>query len=80
MPASVACGMAGRKPHKPSATHHGVAGGRICLPERTWSKGHQLLVWHGRRTCFARSPDCERCVVSALCPKRGVRTKAPAPA
>ena len=43
------------------------------LPPETWMKGHQLLVWHGRRTCFARNPDCERCVVAALCPKVGVK-------
>jgi endonuclease III len=42
------------------------------LPPETWAKGHQLLVWHGRRTCFARKPACERCVVAALCPKVGV--------
>jgi endonuclease-3 len=42
------------------------------IPEDRWSKGHQLLVWHGRRTCFARKPDCEHCVVTALCPKKGV--------
>lgn len=43
------------------------------LPPERWAKGHQLLIWHGRRTCFARSPACERCVVNALCPKIGVR-------
>lgn len=42
------------------------------LPEAMWSKGHQLLVWHGRRTCFARNPACDRCVVNVLCPKKGV--------
>lgn len=43
------------------------------IPQPLWEKGHQLLVWHGRRTCFALKPACERCVVSALCPKRGVK-------
>jgi endonuclease-3 len=42
------------------------------LPAATWAQGHQLLVWHGRRTCFARKPACDRCVVAALCPKVGV--------
>ncbi|WP_224241777.1 endonuclease III [Hyalangium gracile] len=46
----------------------------VVAPER-WFQGHQLLVWHGRRTCFARSPACARCVVADLCPKRGVRVK-----
>ena len=42
------------------------------IPQRWWNKGHQLLVWHGRRTCFARKPMCDRCVVRDLCPKVGV--------
>jgi endonuclease-3 len=43
------------------------------LPSHLWAKAHQLLIWHGRRTCFARNPACERCVVNALCPKIGVK-------
>jgi len=42
------------------------------LPEERWSHGHQLFVWHGRRTCIARAPACSRCAVEELCPKRGV--------
>jgi endonuclease-3 len=45
---------------------------RKLVPEPWWFKGHQLLIWHGRRTCFARQPACSRCVVRALCPRRGV--------
>ncbi|MFY0573687.1 endonuclease III [Cystobacter fuscus] len=45
---------------------------QALLPSERWMKGHQLLVWHGRRTCFARSPACERCPVAELCPKKGV--------
>ena len=45
---------------------------RALLPEARWAKGHQLLVWHGRRICSARAPACSRCAVEALCPKRGV--------
>ena len=49
---------------------------QALFPPARWSQGHQLLIWHGRRTCFARSPACERCVVAKLCPKIGVvRTK-----
>jgi endonuclease-3 len=43
------------------------------VPEARWGRGHQLLVWHGRRTCAARAPACSRCPVADLCPKRGVR-------
>jgi endonuclease-3 len=42
------------------------------FPEERWGRGHQLLVWHGRRTCAARAPACSRCVLDDLCPKRGV--------
>jgi endonuclease-3 len=42
------------------------------LPEERWAHGHQLFVWHGRRTCLARAPACSRCVLDDLCPKRGV--------
>jgi endonuclease III len=43
------------------------------LPERLWGRAHQLLIWHGRRTCEARRPHCSRCVVLELCPRRGVK-------
>jgi endonuclease-3 len=42
------------------------------VPEDRWAHGHQLLVWHGRRTCAALRPACSRCPVEELCPKRGV--------
>jgi endonuclease-3 len=42
------------------------------FPEERWGTGHQLLVWHGRRTCDARRPACSRCPVAELCPRRGV--------
>ena len=45
---------------------------QALLPSDLWAKAHQLLIWHGRRTCFARSPACERCVVTDLCPRIGV--------
>jgi len=43
------------------------------LPERLWGRAHQLLIWHGRRTCEARRPHCSRCVLLDLCPRRGVK-------
>ncbi len=42
------------------------------VPQELWFKGHQLLIWHGRRCCDALRPECHRCVVADLCPKRGV--------
>lgn len=46
------------------------------LPEAVWFQGHQLLVWHGRRCCHARGPECHRCVVRQWCPQNGVPVKA----
>ncbi len=43
------------------------------LPENLWGRAHQLLIWHGRRTCEARKPHCSRCIVRDLCPRRGVK-------
>lgn len=48
------------------------------VPREGWFKGHQLLVWHGRRVCHARSPECHRCVVAGLCPRRGLKVTKPA--
>ena len=30
------------------------------------------LIWHGRRRCDARNPDCPGCEIRALCPRLGV--------
>jgi endonuclease-3 len=43
------------------------------LPKEKWGRAHQLLIWHGRRTCESRMPHCSRCVVRDLCPRRGVK-------
>ncbi|MFL5411625.1 MAG: endonuclease III [Myxococcales bacterium] len=42
------------------------------LPRESWGRAHQLLIWHGRRTCIARRPHCTRCVVKGVCPKVSV--------
>jgi endonuclease-3 len=47
---------------------------RALVPSARWGRGHQLFVWHGRRTCTARAPACARCPVEDLCPKVGVTT------
>ena len=38
------------------------------VPRADWARFPHLLIWHGRRICDARSPRCEDCVVSELCP------------
>jgi endonuclease-3 len=37
------------------------------LPREKWSHMHHALIWHGRRVCAARRPDCGRCGLSGLC-------------
>ncbi|HQC43482.1 MAG TPA: endonuclease III [Verrucomicrobiota bacterium] len=45
------------------------------IPQGDWSIFSHLLVWHGRRRCKARKPDCLNCEISALCPARSQRLK-----
>ena len=41
---------------------------RALLDQDIWSLGHHLIIWHGRRCCHARKPECERCPLSGgLC-------------
>ena len=41
---------------------------RALLPREIWTFGHHLLIWHGRRVCFARNPDCAHCpLAGGLC-------------
>ncbi len=37
------------------------------LPKEIWSKTHHTLIFHGRRKCKARKPDCETCPVRSVC-------------
>lgn len=43
------------------------------VPQEQWCLFSHLLIWHGRRRCFARSPQCEECEVLVLCPRIGVK-------
>ena len=38
------------------------------IPKERWSEAHHWLIWHGRRVCHSRRPDCERCTLAPLCP------------
>ena len=44
------------------------------VPQDQWTMFSHWLIWHGRRRCFARSPDCPNCEIRALCPRIGVIT------
>jgi endonuclease III len=41
------------------------------IPRPKWTHASHLLIWHGRRTCHAKSPKCPECGVRALCPWPG---------
>lgn len=47
------------------------------VPQDQWTLFSHLLIWHGRRRCYARSPDCPDCEVRSLCPQIGVKTPPP---
>jgi endonuclease III len=38
------------------------------VPREDWTLFSHLLIWHGRRRCAARSPDCLNCEIRPLCP------------
>jgi endonuclease-3 len=38
------------------------------LPRRLWGRISDLLIWHGRRVCVARSPRCGECGLVDICP------------
>lgn len=42
------------------------------VPREQWTLLSHWLIWHGRRRCFARNPDCAGCEIAALCPRIGV--------
>jgi endonuclease-3 len=38
------------------------------VPRKHWTNWSHWLIWHGRRRCFARKPDCRNCEIYRLCP------------
>ena len=52
------------------------------VPEPEWTLFSHLLIWHGRRRCFARKPDCPNCEIrnfvrASVCPNCNFRSTAP---
>ncbi|MDO5031854.1 endonuclease III [Corynebacterium sp.] len=37
------------------------------IPEEEWTMFSHRIIFHGRRVCHARTPNCQECVVVALC-------------
>jgi endonuclease-3 len=44
------------------------------VPQSDWTLFSHWLIWHGRRRCDARKPDCANCEIQRLCPQVGVKT------
>jgi endonuclease-3 len=38
------------------------------VPREHWTNWSHWLIWHGRRRCYARRPDCAHCEVLRICP------------
>ncbi len=41
------------------------------VPVEHWTNFSHWLIWHGRRRCGARNPDCANCEIRNLCPSAG---------
>ncbi len=39
------------------------------VPREQWTLFSHWLIWHGRRRCGARKPDCADCEIAKLCPR-----------
>ena len=50
---------------------------RKLVPQDQWAMFSHWLIWHGRRRCGARKPDCSGCEVAALCPRVGLPRETP---
>ena len=38
-----------------------------AIPKKDWVAAHHWLIFHGRRVCHARNPECMTCALSTLC-------------
>lgn len=38
------------------------------IPKEQWAAAHHWLIWHGRKICKARRPECQNCPVAEWCP------------
>ena len=45
------------------------------IPEKEWTLLSHKLIWHGRRICHSRKPECGICPLAKLCPSAGVGAK-----
>ncbi|HKI71931.1 MAG TPA: endonuclease III [Verrucomicrobiae bacterium] len=46
---------------------------RKLVPRAQWTMFSHWLIWHGRRRCYARNPDCLNCEIKTLCRRVGLK-------
>ena len=44
------------------------------VPQENWIRFSHQLIWHGRRVCFARKPNCAGCTLAPFCPSAGLES------
>jgi endonuclease-3 len=42
------------------------------IPAKNWTMFSHHMIFHGRRICHARKPQCSQCVLAKVCPRIGV--------
>ena len=42
------------------------------IPQERWIRFSHQVIWHGRRVCFARTPNCAGCTLAPFCPSAGL--------
>jgi endonuclease-3 len=42
------------------------------IPQESWIRFSHQVIWHGRRVCFARKPNCAECTLAPFCPSAGL--------
>jgi endonuclease-3 len=42
---------------------------KAIIPIDLWSQAHHLFIFHGRKICIARKPNCNQCVLEDICQK-----------
>ncbi|MEO2034736.1 MAG: endonuclease III [Planctomycetaceae bacterium] len=45
------------------------------LPKKEWIEYSHRIILHGRKTCIARRPQCQDCVLLTTCPRVGLPEK-----
>ncbi|RIK15982.1 MAG: endonuclease III [Acidobacteria bacterium] len=59
----------------PVKVEHAVG---ALFPRKDWTQLSHVVIFHGRRTCHARTPACGACPVARLCPSYGIGETDPA--